>query len=166
MLSSKLFLSKWLLVFLFFICVKTNAQEATKKTMPPFKIQLTDKSFFSAKDIKKDVPTMLVYFSPTCEHCQEFTKHMLEKSNAFKKLQIIMVTYLPLTDIKKFETDFQLEKYSNIKTGSEGNTFLVPKFYDIRTFPFIALFNNIGALQVTYRTVPEMETLIGQIKKI
>jgi len=148
-----------------FTAVTVNAQQ-TKKNIPPFKMQLTNNSFFNSQDIKKGVPVMLVYFSPTCEHCQDFTKHMLEKSEAFKKLQIIMVTYLPVADIKKFETDFQLEKYPNIKAGTEGNALQVPKFYDIRTFPFIALFNKQGVLQSTYRTVPPIDTLIGKVKKI
>lgn len=155
------------LILLTALCCKLPGYaQSTSKNIAPFKMELTNKTFFSAKDLKKNAPAMLVYFSPTCDHCQAFTRHMLEKKDAFKNVQIVMVTHLPVADIKKFEGEFELLKYPNIKTGTEGNAFLVPRFYDIRTFPFVALYNKKGLLQATYRQEPSVEAIIKELHKM
>ncbi|WP_207632790.1 TlpA family protein disulfide reductase [Foetidibacter luteolus] len=149
------------------LCCSMNIYaQSTSKKIAPFKMELTNKTLFSAGDLKKNAPAMLVYFSPTCDHCQAFTKQMLEKNEEFKNVQVIMVTHLPVADIKKFEEDFHLAKYPNIKTGTEGNAYLVPRFYDIRTFPFVALYNKKGELQATYRKEPSVDAIIKELKKM
>lgn len=80
------------------------------------------------------------------------------------QVQIIMISYLPYRDIKKFETDFGLTKYPNVKVGTEGYTFVVQKYYDIKNFPFLALFNKKGKPITTYATAPEIAEVIKKFK--
>ncbi len=108
---------------------------------------------------------MLVYFSPDCEHCRDFLKSVLGRISDFGNTQIVLISYLPITDIAKFETEFNLVKYPNIITGTEGYTFLVQKYYNVLRFPFTALFNTKGQLTAAYRTAPAPDEIIGQLKK-
>jgi thioredoxin-related protein len=153
-----------LLIFISPLCTAQSQSNNFKKTIPPFRVQLTNGDSLFAKDIKKDVPLMLIYFSPTCEHCQEFTRNFLKKISLFGNAQILFISYLPLTDVEKFEQEFSLNKYSSIKTGTEGYAFIVQRFFNIMNFPFIALYNKKGSLIAAYRTAPAVEVLIKQFE--
>src|SRR5690242_21912926 len=105
-----------LLITLLFSCVITRAQEInSKNTIPPFNILLTNAKYLKAAELKNDASKMIIYFDPTCNHCKNFTEQLLEHEKELLKTQIIMISYASLPTIKKFETDFNLAKYSNIK---------------------------------------------------
>lgn len=160
-------LKKSILAFTFlFVAIGAFAQSANKKSIPPFDIELTNTKHLKAADLQKNVPLMLVYFSPTCEHCKEFTKSFLAHINDLGKIQIVMITYLPVKDVAAFENEFALSKYPNVSAGSEGYSFTVQKFYSIKTFPFTALFNSKSVLNIFYRTVPSINALIEKVKKL
>lgn len=107
---------------------------------------------------------MLVYFSPTCDHCQEFTRNLLQKISSFQSAQILFISYSPLAEIKRFEKDFSLNKYRLIKVGTGGYAFVVQRFYNIMNFPFIALFDKKETLIAAYKTAPTVEVLLKQFE--
>jgi thioredoxin-related protein len=145
-------------------CKVRSQNNDRKTTIAPFHIQLLNGDSLFSQDLKKNVPVMLIYFSPTCEHCQEFTRNLLQKITAFNNAQILFISYLPLNDVEKFKNDFDLDKYPNIKIGTEGYTFIVQRFYNIRNFPFIALYDKKGSLFAYYRTAPTIDVLIKQFE--
>lgn len=128
--------------------------------IPPFHIALTDSSYFSSKQLKKNKPLLLVYFSPECDHCKKFTDSLVANINSFKNIQIVMMSYFSLNEIKKFERNYRLATFTNIKTGTEGYTFKVLKFYNISRFPFVAVFNSKGILQKTFVENVPIQSLI------
>lgn len=153
-----------LLVLFSPFCSAQSQSNNFRKTIPPFRIQLVSGDSLFSKDVKKDKPFMLVYFSPTCEHCLEFTRNFLQKISAFGNTQILFISYLPLPDIEKFEKDFSLSKYASIQVGTEGYAFIIQRFYNIMNFPFIALYDKKGTLIAAYRTAPSTEVLIKQFE--
>jgi peroxiredoxin len=128
--------------------------------IPSFRIALTDSSYFNSKQLKKNEPLLLVYFSPNCDHCKKFTDSLVANINSFKNIQIVMMSYFSLDEIKKFEKAYHLTKFTNVKTGTEGYTFKVLKFYNISQFPFVAVFNSKGILQKTFVEDVPMQSLI------
>src|SRR6266542_2926462 len=134
------------------------------KKIPPFHIRLANGDSLVAKQLKKNMPVMVVYFDPGCEHCQAFTRNLLEKNKSFNNIQIVYITYAPITEVQIFEKEFNLRKYPNIKIGTEGDSFIVLRFYRAATFPFIALYNKKGMLISYYNDVPPIQTLIQQFK--
>ncbi len=56
--------------------------------VPPFKIQLTDGSWFSKSDLDKK-PSLILYFSPDCGHCQLETEEIISRAKSLTKLQIL-----------------------------------------------------------------------------
>lgn len=160
---------KKIFAFLLLVCISFTAFSQTgtfKKSVPPFYIELTNSKHLQPTDLQKNKPLMLIYFSPTCEHCKEFTKKMLDSMENLGNIQIVMITYLSAQDIAKFETEFSLNKYPNIFAGTEGYRFTVQKYYSIKTFPFLALFNSKAQLTNAYRVVPSINELCEQIKKM
>jgi len=134
------------------------------KKIPPFRIQLSNGDSLVAKQLKKNMPLMVVYFDPGCEHCQAFTRNLLENIKLFNNIQIVYITYAPITDVQIFEKEFNLRKYSNLKIGTEGDSFIVLRLYRAAKFPFIALYDKKGMLISYYNDVPLMQTLAQQFE--
>lgn len=138
-----------------------NVSAQKTKAFPKFDLLRTDSSHFKSSSVKNGEPAMLIYFSPTCDHCRQFISDLLKNMQSFKQYQIILVTYIDLPEIKKFENDYQLKKYKNIITGTEGADFTVRYFYNVGTFPFTALYNKNKTLVAVYRQPPSLDKLKG-----
>lgn len=141
---------------------------AQQDTTPPYKrypsfppvdlVQLNKKPL-----TKKDIPTgkasLVFYFSPECDHCQEQVKDMLPRMKDFEKVHILMVTHQPVDMLQKFYTDYQLNRYKNIQVGSDSK-FLLPPFYKIRSLPYLALYDKQGRLIRTFEGNVKVDVLL------
>ncbi len=155
------------LVFLIMAITSLPLFSQTKKNngkIAPFEITLADGSSFKASQLKKG-PVMLIYFSPECDHCRHFTKEMLEKYKGFAGEQIVMVTFLPVDEVKHFSEEFELPSYHNIKAGTEGKTFVVRNYYNVTRFPFVALYNKEGKQVKLFSNSPSVDDVLKAIKK-
>lgn len=97
---------------------------------------------FTYQDLKKNTPTVLVYFSPTCDHCKHFMDALMRNENRLKNKQIILITYQPVNEIKAFDESYNIATKPYFKIGTEGLTFIVQKYYNIQKFPYIVLYNK------------------------
>ena len=136
-----------------------------KKTpfMPSFKIQMPDSSWFSKANLQKNKPTLILYFSPDCGHCQLETEELLSKMKNFNNLQIVMITSRPFEDMANFADHYKIKRFPAIKIGSDPAR-LVTTFYDVRFTPFSALYDKKGMLVKVYEKGIDMEELAGLIK--
>lgn len=113
-------------------------------TIPPFKLMLVpDSTAFTKYDLKKKKATMIIVFSPDCDHCIHATEDLLAHYDLFKKVQIVMATSLSYPHIQKFYKDFKLADYPNIKVGLD-NSYFLGTFYDVHSFPAVFLYNKKG----------------------
>lgn len=159
------------LCFAFLIVLGSNLQaQKIPATIAPFKITMANGQSFSAAQLIKNKPTALIYFDPDCEHCVLFTKELLQQHKQLKNIQIVMVTYRPLDIIKTYDKSFKLSSFSNIKMGTELETFIVRKYYTIYTFPYIALYKSDGKLAGIYdkdmNDLPAIKKVITAITKL
>lgn len=134
--------------------------------IPPFKILQTNGTFFTATELPKNKPVVLVYFSPDCEHCQVLMNAMFKRINEFKKTELVLVTFKPLEELIGFENSYGTKKYPFIKTGTEGNTFFLRYYYKIQTTPFTAIFDKNGKLVASYRKDTKVDELIRQVRQL
>lgn len=134
-----------LVILLFCFTLATFGQQANNE-IAPFKIRLVDGAGFTAKQLVKNKPTILIYFLPDCAKCKAFTAALCQRLNALQSQQIVMVTYEDIKSVIDFDRQFQLSKHKNIKIGSEGYTFIVQKYYGINHFPFVAKYGKNGKL--------------------
>ncbi len=64
----------------------------TKETIPDFTIFTSpDSAAFTNHDLKKNMPLILMIFSPNCGHCQHETQLIEKHNDRFKDAQILMV---------------------------------------------------------------------------
>ncbi len=118
--------------------------QANNSSIAPFKIRLTNGQGYTYQQLPKNKPVILIYFSPTCDHCKVFTENMLKRINKFKDDQLVMMSYEDIKEVKSFDDIYKLSSHQNIKVGSEGYTFIVQKYYNIQRFPFVAEYDKYG----------------------
>jgi hypothetical protein len=135
-----------------------NAPGADTASIPNFTIVLANGQHVKKTDLKPHTPLMIVYYSPTCEHCQHFGQDLAAHIDQFKGAQIVMVTFRPLNEVSDYARICHLE-HSPALIGSEGLTFVVQKHYSIQRFPFIAIYDRHGRLAGIYRDPPDLATL-------
>ena len=106
-------------------------------------IKAPDSAKFTNLNLKKKKPTIIIVFSPDCEHCQHETKELLANINLFKKVQIVMASSLDYGLIKKFYDEYKIADYPNIIMGKDP-TYYFGTFFRVRYFPAIYLYDKKG----------------------
>lgn len=114
--------------------------------IPPFKIRLVDGKGYTYKDLKKGLPTLLIYFQPDCVHCQQFAAALEKRLPLISDRQIVLISFAHIKEVSVFDRQYHLSSHPDVKIGSEGYTFLVQKYYQIEHFPFVACFDKEGKL--------------------
>ena len=134
-------------------------------TIPPFHLLKLDSATYLTKDdIKKHRLTIVMFFSPDCDHCKHQTESILNDFKDFKDVEIVMATYQPFSELKEFNTHYRLFEHSNIKLGRDEKFFLAP-FYRIRNLPYLALYDKKGDLITTFEGTQKVETIVAALKQ-
>ncbi|HMH32757.1 MAG TPA: thioredoxin domain-containing protein [Puia sp.] len=130
-------------------------------TVPPFKILKVDSSgYYTKDDLKKNRRTLVMFFSPTCEHCKHQTEDILAAQDQFKDVEIVMATYQPFGEMKDFYTYYRIGDHPNIKLGRDEK-YTLPGFYsNITSLPYIALYDKKGNLITTFQGNQKVTTLM------
>ena len=132
--------------------------------IPSFKIQTPDSSWFSKSNLQPKKPTLILYFSPDCGHCQLETEELLSKMKEFNNLQIVMITSRPFEDMANFADHYKIKRFPAIKIGTDPAR-LVTRFYDVKFTPFSAFYNKKGTLVKVYEKGIDMEELANLVNK-
>jgi thioredoxin-related protein len=127
----------------------TTAPFRRNPIIPPFELLQTDSSVLTKDKIEKKRNTLIMFFSPSCEHCQHQTKDMIAGMDSLKDVQIIMATYQPFEEMTTFYKDYQIDRFHNIKMGRDTKWFL-PAFFRMKSLPYLALYDKKGNLITTF----------------
>ena len=132
--------------------------------IPEFTVLKTDSSYTNDKIIPKDKPVVIIYFSPSCGHCQLTADEFSKKMQDMKDIYFVWVSYYPLPEIKEFAKNFNLQQFNNITIGrDEGYT--IPSYYRVKFTPFMAIYNKEHHLIKTYQQGTDADTLIKLLKE-
>ena len=141
--------------------VATEAPYLRFPTIPPFHLLKVDSStYFTKDDLKKNRRTIIMFFSPDCEHCKHQTRDMLADFSKFKDIEIVMATFQPFTEMKDFYTYFRIADHSNIKMGRDEKYFL-PPYYKMQSLPYIALYDKKGNYVTHFEGNQKVDTIIN-----
>lgn len=133
--------------------------------VPPFKLLLTDSvTTLTKENLSKKKPTMIMLFSPDCDHCKHETEELIKRINDFNNVQIIMATPMAFDKMKEYYNHYGLSKYKNIKMGKDSN-FMLPVFFNIRSFPFLAFYNKKQELISVFEGSMPMDKVLKELKK-
>jgi thioredoxin-related protein len=163
-MQNKKFFIVIIIFFLFFLLLPS--QNINAQAIPPFKMQLTNGNAYTYKDVPKTKPLLIIYFAPDCGHCQALIREIIKKVNDFKKVEILLVSFEPLNMVTKFQKDYHLLQYSNIKCGTEAPTFYFKNLFNLDKTPFTALYNKKGKLIISYKDVPQIDGLVKRLHSL
>jgi cytochrome oxidase Cu insertion factor (SCO1/SenC/PrrC family) len=130
--------------------------------IPPFKIQLVDSSWYSKTNLAAKRPTLILYFSPDCGHCQLETEELLSRSKQLKNLQVVMITSRPYEDMANFAEHYKIDRFPFIKIGWDPQRF-VTNFYSVKFTPFSALYDKKGKLVKVYEGGIDWDELVSKL---
>jgi thioredoxin-related protein len=153
------------LLFCLFFCSSSDVWAQSNK-VPPFRMTQSNGKLFNATNLPYGKPILLIYFSPDCDHCQVMMKEWFKMANDFKKASVVMISFLPIDKIAKFEKEFKVNQYSNIIVGTEGLSFFVKNYYRIADMPFAALYDKNGNLITSYEKDIPLNELANKLKKL
>ena len=129
-------------------------------TIPPFHLLKLDSTTYLTKDsIRKNRKTIVMYFSPTCEHCKHQTEAILADFKEFRDIEIVMATYMPFDEMKEFDEHYKIYEHPNIKIGRDEK-FVLPSFYRIKNLPYLALYDRRGNLITTFEGTQKTDILL------
>lgn len=133
-------------------------------TVPPFTILQADSTTLSKEKLAKHQPTIIMYFSPDCDHCKHQWADMRKRMKDLSKYQIVMITYQPFEEMVSFYKEQKIASYPNIKMGRDTKFFL-PPFYKIQSLPFQALYDKKGELVTTFEGNVKIDKMLAAFNR-
>jgi len=132
--------------------------------LPAFRIQMLDSStMFNTFNIKAGKKTVLMLFSPDCEHCQHMADSMRNHMEEMQDVQIYMFSFMDLYQIKHFAAKYKLNRYKNITFGKDIDFFFAG-FYSLTSVPGIAIYDKKKRFVKLFNGGAKIEDLLAALK--
>ena len=131
--------------------------------LPVFTLLKVDSTSFTQANIEKNKKVLIMLFSPDCGYCKIQTDSIIAGIDKLKDIEIIMVTFEPMSAITTFSKQYKLEQFPNIKLGRDTRYFFTP-FYEATGVPFLALYDENRKLVTTFSTSVPLEKILAAYK--
>lgn len=134
------------------------------ETIPSFNIHtIPDSSNYSNKNIKRNKPFILMFFSPDCEHCQHEVKELIANKSKFKNIPILLLSPANYAEIKTFYKEFGVAKMPNITVAHDDN-YTMSRLYQLKTFPTMFIYDRAGKLTKTFVSNVAIPDILKAVK--
>jgi cytochrome oxidase Cu insertion factor (SCO1/SenC/PrrC family) len=159
----------YLLLGYFTVMAGAVSGQITYRSLPEFPafklISAEGKLFTSTEVQKKNKPTVVVYFSPTCHHCQTQTADITANMKQFKDVQFLFVTPYPESDTRPFLSDYAIEKFTNIRFGYD-TSYAMARFFELQSLPGVFIYSKEGKFAKAFDTNIKPEILKETLNSI
>lgn len=163
----KIIVLSFFFIVAFFSCLYSqSADPKPGSAIPAFRMLMTNGTYFSAKDIEKNRPFVLIYFAPDCDHCIQLTDALFKKIDQLNKATVVMITFKSPNELRPFERKYQTSKFKNIKVGTEGTTYVLRNYYRLDKTPFTAVYDKKGKLAFSYKNETPVNEMLSRFKKL
>lgn len=133
----------------------------TKKSLPNFTFYNLDSIATTNSFITKGSSFCVFYFNSDCEYCQNEAKELKHNIRLFKNVQVIMVSFNSIADIKKFKKEYNLN-YPNI-TFLQDPKFEFKEWFGKSSVPAVFIYNSQHKLVKEYHGETKMETILKSL---
>jgi thioredoxin-related protein len=134
-------------------------------TVPSLQLILEDSATkYTKADLPKNKPLLLMMFSPDCEHCKQEASQIAANIGAFKNMHIVMTTPYPIYRMREFAATTGISGLKNIVVAKD-HYYLLPPFFAMRNFPFMALYDRKGNLIKTIEGATSIKKILEAIKE-
>jgi thiol-disulfide isomerase/thioredoxin len=130
---------------------------------PGYKLLNSDSVVFNSLSVlKPQKPTVIIYFSPTCHHCQSQATDITSNMNVFKDVQFLFVTSYPAADTRPFLSEYAIEKFKNITFGYDPQ-FAMGRFFELKSLPGVFIYDKNKQFKKAFETNVKPEKLYAAI---
>lgn len=126
--------------------VVTGTQEKNEiakqlQTIPEFEFLTIEQQPFTKTNLKPNLNTIFIYFNSECDFCQHEAQSISDNLESFKDVQFIFISTEPITTIRQFSEQYNLNNKQNITFLYDNlNTF--SSRFGAAFIPFILIYNN------------------------
>ena len=132
-------------------------------TIPQFTVyKAPDSTAFTREDLQKKKNTIFIIFSPDCGHCQHETEMLTRNIQKFKNTQIVMITYLPYSEMIKFYHIYNIANYKKI-TMARDTKYFFPVFFKVQNLPSIYVYDKEGNFKQAFEGDVKPETILAAL---
>ena len=110
-----------------------------------------------------DAPTVVLFFSPDCEHCQYEAKDIFKQKDTFLGVNLWWVATADSAEIKQFSKTYGLEKLPNHHFAKLSGEKVVQTFGAV-SVPHIFIYDETGTLQKEFRGETKVEALLKYVQ--
>ncbi|MBL7717891.1 MAG: thioredoxin family protein [Flavipsychrobacter sp.] len=143
-----------------------NAPYLKQKTLPAFDVlYLNGKDTFHTKDIPVGKPSVIVYFSPDCDHCKKVISAMLAQMDKMKDVNVYFMTFMPVIALEIFNRGYHLERYPSVKLIGQDFKMFFPEFYGVSSVPNVVLYNKNKKFVKLWKNDVTMEEIVAELKR-
>ena len=111
------------------------------RMMPAFNLLSVDSVVFTQNSIAPDKPTIIMMFSPDCDHCQKQLDDLLAIPELTSTTQVVMISMAPVIYNREFYKKNKLEKYPFVYLGMDYQG-LCLRYYKPHTVPVLVFYNK------------------------
>ena len=127
-------------------------------TLQEFKYISLDGSTRSLE--KGNVPNVIFFFNPECEHCQAEAKLVSEHVADFEKAKVYFFSTEEIESIKKFAQDYKLETFE----VGQVDYMKVAYPMGVNTFPMCFIYSPEGKLLKQFKGEVKIEAITNYLK--
>lgn len=133
--------------------------------LPVFQLRKPDSSMFRTTSVpEKNKQLVVVYFSPTCSHCQHQTQEITSNMKQLKDVKFLFVSSYSLEEIRGYVKEYAIDRFSNITIGQDPD-FKMGRFYALTSMPGIFVYDKKGRLVKNFDTNVTIKTLLSALGK-
>lgn len=115
----------------------------------------------SSKGLEKsNIPTVIFFFSPECEHCRAEAKLVSQHTADFEKAKVYFFSSEDLESIKRFAEDYHLEPFE----VGQVDYMQVAYPMGVNTFPMCFIYSAEGKLLKQYKGEVKIEAITNFLK--
>lgn len=142
---------------------QTSAKPAKVTKMPNFSFyNAIDGKVITADKIKYDKYLTVVYFDPSCEHCEETAAEIGKQISKFKNTKLVWVSISDPEPIRGFKAKY-FPKASNMLFLSDKNTKIFTYFNNLIDTPTFIIYDK-NKNQVAQLELPTVADIVKHYK--
>ncbi|PWV47106.1 peroxiredoxin [Chitinophaga sp. S165] len=145
LIDSHLFILKFAAVLIFAVTSCKNSVLKKDAALPHFAVdgifQSQDTAKVTSIEFNNGHPLVMMYFNPDCPSCNKETQNIIANMSMLSDIKFLFVTSSPLEDVKRFEQQYKLKQFPNVKYAHDSKLEIY-SLYKIRAIPFMAVYNR------------------------
>lgn len=142
---------------------KMQAIAIGKQTLPVFHFYSQDLNQFNARQLKTGVPVCIFYYNAGCDHCQYEATEIRKHIEAFKNIQVIMVSTNTPKETTQFVDHYQLKGYGFI-TWLYDKDYSFYKWFGQSVTPSVYIYNKQHKLVKEYTGEVKIAAVLQNLK--